>query len=1166
MLVFAMIFSLTSFSNVSADSDRVKELPLATDNAAELTAVNAVSISEVPNNIKNLISDQNADKIILASTPEDEAEIFTLRTINSETGEGTITVHSVPIKYRDSTGKMQFIDTSMKPINTAESAQNGFIYRNAANSFLVEFGNTASKGINFNNAFTFEAKSNISSRKAEQGQAENEQGKIIYPNVFGPNTKVEYINTENGLKENIILDKYTGQNRFDFTFRSDTHIPILTENGTNILVADKNDPQKIEYRFLSLYAYDSYDPAKDPEQRDSDFRHMNEDLYYELTDNEDGTYTITVVVPEEYLTHPEIVYPVTIDPSLEPYVSSNSNAQDTFVDAATPSTQGNGNLDYIRFGKVSGYKNFGYHRFTSLPSLPQGAYATSAYLKFTFRSGQTTPSTSSGIKMRVRQITGNTWYESSITWNNKPSTGSSTSVDITYKGSYLDYFNANITSMVQAWYSGSPNYGVDFTYNNEDYNDYNSVVSSEGEAHRAPVLSINYNVPSTIPVTGVSVSPTSVILSVNGTRTLATTISPSNATNKSVTWSSSNTAVATVSSTGLVTAKSPGIATITAKTADGGKTAQCTITVNPISSSYANLAVTGDASGYFSKGRHFWYKFTPTITGNYVFGTTGSTDTYGELYQGATLLQTNDDGGDGNNFRIECNLSAGTEYRLKVRGYSTTTTGSFFLFLSKDDPNEAFDNVYTGANTATMGQTESNHKISYSTDVDWFKVSVPSSSNYRLRILLYKPDSDSGTGKAEIRMGVYSGTTADTLVGAAICHYDDRPASVTAQINNYTGNKWFYVKVQSSGGQHSKNNNYQIMFTFTDEPYGGEIYGWDYSGAKRSPTLNYRMSTGMNDVWKVENGVSVTYADLFREAVNVWNAANPKGDGTPMFGINTNPLSPNVEAKSLPSSTDAVTSGLAKDIDLNKDNFPKLTRQQAVDTICHELGHTLGLADLYIESGHNYMYTPTGASSQQLLDNSDHMMFGYRSRTNNISGTGAQRFHREDLFGVKKVQGWLSLVKYSEEELYSTADFIVRGKVKSTQAYADNELHSDLYTQVDLEVDEYLYSKSKSSEKVLSFLQAGLPDMEFSVDPLYMVGEEYVLFLHYDLYGELFVVGGPQGRFRIIEETGNTKVINQMDLYVQNTMAENYNQRKDFSIGCDAFTTTVKTCVAKQYK
>lgn len=496
LLVFSIVSSLISFSNVSADSDQVEKLHYAIDNVMQLPDENTVSIFNVPDNIKNLITDQKADKIILASDSQDETEMFTLRTINSETGQGTITVHSVPIKYIDSAGNMQFIDTSMKPIAAAKSKKSDFIYRNAANSFLVEFGNTASKGINFNNAFTFEANSNIASKtnqsQAGQVQTVNGQGKIIYPNVFGTNTKIEYINTENGLKENIILEKYTGQNRFDFTFRSETHVPILTENGTNILVANKNDPSQAEYKFLSLYAYDSYDPVKDSAPSDTDFRHMNESLYYELTDEGNGVYTITVVVPKDYLTHPEIVYPVTIDPSLTPHVSNNGNAHDTFVDAATPSEQNNGDLDYIRFGKVSGYKNFGYHRFTSLPSLPKGAYVTSAYLKFTFRSGQTTPAANSKIQMRVRQITGNTWYESSITWNTKPSTTSSTLVDISYNGSYLDYFDANITNIVKAWYSNSPNYGIDFTYSNEDYNDHNSVVSSEGEAHRAPVLSVNY--------------------------------------------------------------------------------------------------------------------------------------------------------------------------------------------------------------------------------------------------------------------------------------------------------------------------------------------------------------------------------------------------------------------------------------------------------------------------------------------------------------------------------------------------------------------------------------------------------------------------------------------------------------------------------------------------
>ncbi|OEK08355.1 hypothetical protein A8C32_02580 [Flavivirga aquatica] len=82
-----------------------------------------------------------------------------------------------------------------------------------------------------------------------------------------------------------------------------------------------------------------------------------------------------------------------------------------------------------------------------------------------------------------------------------------------------------------------------------------------------------------ISVTGISVNSTSASIAVNGTKKLNKTISPSNATNKSVTWSSSNTSVATVSNNGLVKAVSAGIATITVKTNDGNKTATSVITV-----------------------------------------------------------------------------------------------------------------------------------------------------------------------------------------------------------------------------------------------------------------------------------------------------------------------------------------------------------------------------------------------------------------------------------------------------------------------------------------------------------------------------------------------------------------------------------------------------------
>jgi formylglycine-generating enzyme required for sulfatase activity len=85
---------------------------------------------------------------------------------------------------------------------------------------------------------------------------------------------------------------------------------------------------------------------------------------------------------------------------------------------------------------------------------------------------------------------------------------------------------------------------------------------------------------TTVPVTGVTLDKTSASLSVGGTETLIVTITPTNATNKAVTWSSSNTAVATVDASGVVTAVAAGSTTITVTTADGNKTAMCTVTVN----------------------------------------------------------------------------------------------------------------------------------------------------------------------------------------------------------------------------------------------------------------------------------------------------------------------------------------------------------------------------------------------------------------------------------------------------------------------------------------------------------------------------------------------------------------------------------------------------------
>jgi len=82
--------------------------------------------------------------------------------------------------------------------------------------------------------------------------------------------------------------------------------------------------------------------------------------------------------------------------------------------------------------------------------------------------------------------------------------------------------------------------------------------------------------PTTVPVTSVSLNKSNLTLEPGGSETLMATVAPSNATDKTVTWSTSNSGVATVEN-GKVTAVKEGEASITAKA--GEKTATCKVVV-----------------------------------------------------------------------------------------------------------------------------------------------------------------------------------------------------------------------------------------------------------------------------------------------------------------------------------------------------------------------------------------------------------------------------------------------------------------------------------------------------------------------------------------------------------------------------------------------------------
>ena len=106
---------------------------------------------------------------------------------------------------------------------------------------------------------------------------------------------------------------------------------------------------------------------------------------------------------------------------------------------------------------------------------------------------------------------------------------------------------------------------------------------------------------TTVQVTDITLSKSKVLLVTGKTSTLKATVVPETATDKLVTWKSSNTKIATVDKNGKVTAVAAGSVTITATTADGSKkSATCKVTVTkPVTTSTPK--VTGIANNKYYK-------------------------------------------------------------------------------------------------------------------------------------------------------------------------------------------------------------------------------------------------------------------------------------------------------------------------------------------------------------------------------------------------------------------------------------------------------------------------------------------------------------------------------------------------------------------------------------
>lgn len=136
-------------------------------------------------------------------------------------------------------------------------------------------------------------------------------------------------------------------------------------------------------------------------------------------------------------------------------------------------------------------------------------------------------------------------------------------------------------------------------------------------------ISVSYEIPD-VAVTGIAFDKTTLSLNAGDTATLNVTFTPSDATNKNLTWNTSSSAVATVSD-GVVTAVGGGTATITATSESGNHTATCEVTVSSKVLTALSLNVTNFKTSYLST-ETAWDDSGIVVTGTYLINGTSNLD------------------------------------------------------------------------------------------------------------------------------------------------------------------------------------------------------------------------------------------------------------------------------------------------------------------------------------------------------------------------------------------------------------------------------------------------------------------------------------------------------------------------------------------------------------
>ncbi len=278
---------------------------------------NSITLNEEQNQLQTVEPSQE-EKISIeyANIPEQldvvelKAQGFSARVKSEETdlsdivlekndGTRALYIFDSPVKYISDDGDV--VDKSNKVI------KKGNVFKSESNDIEVTLPFSLSSGIAVDdeelNLSMRPISNNNLVRVLSVGKKSGEES-VKYEDVFDEYTDIEYTYTYDGVKEDIILEKYNGTNKFDFELL--TNGLELCEDKGVLLLKDNNGNVRAVIGEIVVFSADN--------------KNNTMGKYQIIEKGKNNCYVISVTVDNEYLTSEKTKYPVTIDP----YIKSNT--------------------------------------------------------------------------------------------------------------------------------------------------------------------------------------------------------------------------------------------------------------------------------------------------------------------------------------------------------------------------------------------------------------------------------------------------------------------------------------------------------------------------------------------------------------------------------------------------------------------------------------------------------------------------------------------------------------------------------------------------------------------------------------------------------------------------------------------------------------------------